>query len=150
MKIDTALILCAGFGKRLAPLTLKKPKPLLEVNNKTMLENCIKLIIKLDIKKILLNTHYLGDQIFEFIKKKNFTRFVKSKFSTTKNGKIEVKILKGQESFRIRSFIQSNIWVLFPAGKSKFKKGETVDCFFPNLSNKIFLLGGRMKKVINL
>ena len=75
----------------------------------------------------------------EFIKKKNFTRFVKSKFSTTKNGMVEVKILKGQESFRIRSFLQSNIWVLLPAGKSKFKKGETVDCFFPNQPNKILL-----------
>ena len=75
----------------------------------------------------------------EFVKKKNFTRFVKSKLSTTKNGKLEVQILKGQESFRIKSFIQSNIWVLLPSGKEKFKKGETVDCFFPNQSNKIFL-----------
>ena len=75
----------------------------------------------------------------EFIKKKNFTRFVKSKFSTTQNGIVEVKILKGQESFRIRSFIQSNIWVLLPAGKSKFKRGETVDCFFPNQPNKNLL-----------
>ena len=74
----------------------------------------------------------------EFIKKKNFTRFVKSKLSTTKNGKLMVQILKGQESFRIKSFIQSNIWVLLPSGKEKFKKGETVDCFFPNQSNKIF------------
>jgi len=73
----------------------------------------------------------------EFIKKKYFTRFVKSKLSTTKNGKLEVHILKGQESFRIKSFIQSNIWVMLPSGKSKFKKGETVDCFFPNHSNKI-------------
>ena len=75
----------------------------------------------------------------DFIKKKDFTRFVKSKLSTTKNGKLEVQILKGQESFRIKSFIQSNIWVLLPSGKEKFKKGETVDCFFPNQSNKIFL-----------
>jgi len=74
----------------------------------------------------------------EFIKKKNFTRFVKSKLSTTKNGKLVVQILKGQESFRIKSFIQSNIWVKLPSGKEKFKKGETVDCFFPNQSNKIF------------
>ena len=73
----------------------------------------------------------------EFIKKKYFTRFVKSKLSTTTNGKLEVHILKGQESFRIKSFIQSNIWVMLPSGKSKFKKGETVDCFFPNHSNKI-------------
>ena len=74
----------------------------------------------------------------EFKKKRDFTRFVKSKLSTTNNGKLEVQILKGQESFRIKSFIQSNIWVLLPSGKEKFKKGEIVDCFFPNQSNKIF------------
>jgi molybdopterin molybdotransferase len=71
-----------------------------------------------------------------FLKKKNFTRFAKSKLNTTKNGKIEVEILKGQESFRIKSFIKSNIWTLLPAGKSKFKKGEIVDCFFQNHINQ--------------
>ena len=74
-----------------------------------------------------------------FIKKKNFTRFAKSKLSTTKNGKIEVEILKGQESFRIKSFIKSNIWALLPSGKSKFKKGQIVDCFFPNNSNQTLI-----------
>ena len=73
----------------------------------------------------------------EFRKKKDFTRFVKSKLSTTRNGKLEVQILKGQESFRIKSFVQSNIWVMLPSGKEKFKKGEPVDCFFSNQSNKI-------------
>jgi len=72
MKINTALILCAGLGKRLNPLTKTIPKPLLELNNITMLENCINLNIKLGIKKILLNTFHLGDQIINFIKKKNF------------------------------------------------------------------------------
>ena len=72
----------------------------------------------------------------EFNKKINFTRFIKSKINTTKNGKIEVQILKGQESFRIQSFVQSNIWILLPSGKTKFKKGEIVDCFFQNYSNK--------------
>ena len=52
MQIRTALILCAGFGKRLNPLTEKIPKPLLELNNVTLLENCINLVIKLGIKKI--------------------------------------------------------------------------------------------------
>ena len=74
-----------------------------------------------------------------FIKKKSFTRFAKSKLSTTKNGKIKVEILKGQESFRIKSFIKSNIWTLLPAGKVKFKKGEIVDCFFPNHSNQTLI-----------
>jgi len=44
MKINTALILCAGYGKRLNPLTLTEPKPLLMVNETTLLENCIDLI----------------------------------------------------------------------------------------------------------
>ena len=72
MKISTALILCAGLGKRLKPLTSTIPKPLLELNNVSMLENCINILIKLGIKKVLLNTFHLRDQIFEFIKKKKF------------------------------------------------------------------------------
>ena len=72
MKINTALILCAGYGKRLNPLTIKTPKPLLRLNNQTILEKCINVIIKLGIKKIFLNTFYLRDQIFEFIKSKKF------------------------------------------------------------------------------
>ena len=74
-----------------------------------------------------------------FIKKNNFTRFVKSKINTTKNGKIETEILKGQESFKIQSFIKSNIWTLLPSGKSKFKKGDIVDCYLPNYSQKILI-----------
>ena len=73
-----------------------------------------------------------------FKKKSNFTRFVKGKINTTKNGKIEVEILSGQESFRVQSFVKSNIWTMLPNGKSKFKKGNIVDCFFPNHSNKTF------------
>ena len=73
----------------------------------------------------------------EFIKKTNFTRFVKSNINTTKNGKIEIRILKGQESYKIKSFVKSNIWAVFPSGKSIFKKNEIVDCFFPNHPNKI-------------
>ena len=72
MRIRTALILCAGFGKRLNPLTLETPKPLLKIKDTTILENCINVISKLGIKKILINTFHLGDQISEFIKMKNF------------------------------------------------------------------------------
>jgi len=72
MKINTALILCAGFGKRLNPLTLKTPKPLLELKNMTMLENCINTIKSLGIKKIIINTFHLEDQILDFINNKNF------------------------------------------------------------------------------
>ena len=72
MKINTALILCAGFGKRLNPLTLERPKPLLEIKQVTMLENCINIIQNLGIRNIIINTFYLKDQINYFIKQKKF------------------------------------------------------------------------------
>ena len=72
MKINTALILCAGLGERLKPLTLKTPKPLLEVNSITVLERCINLIIKFGVKKIFINTFHLSNKIFDFIKNKKF------------------------------------------------------------------------------
>ena len=72
MKINTALILCAGFGKRLNPITLTKPKPLLEIKEVTMLEKSINLIKEMGIKKIFINTFYLKEHISSFIKNKNF------------------------------------------------------------------------------
>ena len=71
-KINTALVLCAGYGKRLNPLTLKNPKPLLKLNDLTLLENTINLVKKLGISDIKLNTFYLKDQIKIFIEQKNF------------------------------------------------------------------------------
>ena len=79
MRVKTALILCAGFGKRLNPLTLETPKPLLKIKDTTVLENCINVISKLGIKKILINTFHLGDQINEFIEMKNFEIDIKIK-----------------------------------------------------------------------
>ena len=83
MRIKTAFILCAGFGKRLNPLTLETPKPLIKLNNIAVLETCINLIDSLDVKEIFINTFYLKDQIRTFINKKNF----KSKISIIEDGK---------------------------------------------------------------
>ena len=83
MRINTALILCAGFGKRLNPLTLDTPKPLIKLNNIAVLETCINLIENLGIQKIILNTFYLKDQIHDFINNKKF----KSKISIIEDGK---------------------------------------------------------------
>jgi len=66
-----------------------------------------------------------------YSKKKNFTRFLKSKVLINKKGALEVEVLKGQESFRIKSFTKANAWALFRSGKSAFKKGELIECFNP-------------------
>ena len=77
MRINTALILCAGFGKRLNPITLNTPKPLLEIKDVSFLERCINLIKKLGIQKILMNTFYLKDQFSVFLNSKNFNIDIK-------------------------------------------------------------------------
>ena len=77
MKINTALILCAGYGKRLNPLTLEEPKPLLKINEVTLLENCINLIQFLGIKKVIINTFYLKEKIENFISVKKFDLDIK-------------------------------------------------------------------------
>ena len=73
----------------------------------------------------------------DFEKKKNFTRFIKGKLRIIKNAQLEIELLKGQESFRINSFVKSNVWALLPPGQAKFKKGQIIDCFLPNNQNKI-------------
>ena len=80
MRISTGLILCAGFGKRVAPLTNTTPKPLLKIKNDTLLDNSINFLKKCGIKKILINAHYLSQEIENFIKKKNYQNEVKLLF----------------------------------------------------------------------
>ena len=77
MKINTALILCAGYGKRLNPLTLTEPKPLLKLDEITLLENCINLIKFLKMEKVIINTFYLKEKIENFISVKKFDLDIK-------------------------------------------------------------------------
>ena len=77
MKIHTALILCAGFGKRLNPITINTPKPLLIFKDLTLLDHCINLIVKLNIKKVLINSFYLKEQINEFVRNHNYNIEIK-------------------------------------------------------------------------
>ena len=77
MKIKTALILCAGYGKRLNPITLTTPKPLLKINEITLLENCINLIHSLGINEILINTFHLSEKIEKFLNDKKFNLEIK-------------------------------------------------------------------------
>lgn len=70
--IKKAMILGAGFGKRLNPLTLNCPKPLLKIGNETLLSNTINFLQNFKIKEIVINVHYLENQILEYVKKKKF------------------------------------------------------------------------------
>ena len=70
-----------------------------------------------------------------YYKSKKIIRFIKAKLISTNDGKLELQVLKGQESFKIKSFVASNVWGLFKDGQSKFQKGELIDCYSPIGSN---------------
>ena len=72
MQITRAMILAAGYGKRMLPLTKIIPKPLIKVGPKTLLERSIELLVKIGIKEIVLNVHHLPEQIEKFVKEKSY------------------------------------------------------------------------------
>ena len=73
MQIKKAMILAAGFGRRMLPLTETIPKPLIKIGPKNLLERSIELLIKIGVKEIVLNIYYLSDEIEKFIKSKNYS-----------------------------------------------------------------------------
>ena len=72
MTIKKAMILAAGFGKRMRPLTEKTPKPLIKVGPKNLLERSVELLIKMGIDELVINTHHLSQEIDNFLKIKNY------------------------------------------------------------------------------
>jgi len=70
--IKNAMILAAGFGTRLQPLTHENPKPLLKIGNETLLSNTIKFLKHFGIEQVVINVHYLKEKISKYIKNNNF------------------------------------------------------------------------------
>ena len=70
--IKKAMILAAGFGKRIQPLTFNCPKPLLKIGKETLLSNTLKFLEQYKISQIVINVHYLGEQIVDYINKNKF------------------------------------------------------------------------------
>ena len=70
-----ALLLAAGLGTRLRPLTFDIPKCLVKVSDKTMLEEWIDKLVSLGTEKIIINTHYKAEKVESFLKtQKNKTK----------------------------------------------------------------------------
>jgi len=142
MKINIALILCAGYGKRLNPLTLENPKPLLKVNEITLLENCINLIQSLRIKKVIINTFYLKEKIKSFIRLKNFDLDIKiiddgEKILNTGGGILNMMNSSNESDFL--TFNPDTVW-----NKNHVKTIQSMERFyFSNQIKNILLLANK-------
>tara|TARA_B100001989_G_scaffold238759_1_gene202451 strand:+ start:966 stop:1664 length:699 start_codon:yes stop_codon:yes gene_type:complete len=108
MSIKHGMILAAGLGKRMQPLTLKIPKPLIEINKSTLLERAINLLVSHGVQEISINVHYLSDQIQSFINKKKFQ--VKITISKEEDLLLDTGggVLKGTQNFGDNPFFVIN------------------------------------------
>lgn len=66
-----AMIFAAGLGTRLMPLTQDRPKALVEINGKTLLEMAITSLVNFGCRSIIINVHHYHDQIIRFLKHKD-------------------------------------------------------------------------------
>jgi len=119
MKIRHGMILAAGLGKRMQPLTYKKPKPLLEIGGSTLLERAINLLINHGVEEITVNIHHLADQIEKFIS--DFKSKVKIKISNEKDLLLDTGggVKKGTKEFKDNPFFVINPDTLWSKKYSK-------------------------------
>ena len=108
MKIKHAMILAAGLGTRMQPLTLKIPKPLLKIGTKSLLERSLALLINHGVDEISINVHHLAEQIEEFIL--NFDSKVKINISDEKKILLDTGggIKEGTKNFNDNPFFVIN------------------------------------------
>ena len=143
--IKKAMILAAGFGKRIHPLTLKHPKPLLKIGKETLLSSTLKFLKLFGIKQVVINVHYLGEQIVDYISRNKFDLTVtvvkeKDKILDTGGG-----VLNAMQHFSNLPFLIINpdtIWNLHYLKELKLMEKS----FFENKKNKCSLLVVNKKK----
>ena len=106
--IKHGMVLAAGIGKRMQPLTLKTPKPLLEINNISLVDRAISLLIDHGVQEISVNVHYLSDQIEKYLRKKNFN--AKIDISNEKDLLLDTGggVLEGTTQFKDNPFFVIN------------------------------------------
>ncbi len=140
MKIKRAIILGAGYGSRLRPVTLKIPKPLIKINGVTLLENSIKLLNSLGVKHIIVNAHHLHRQIIKFVKGKKFSSKVdvvveKKKILNTGGG-----ILNASKKFKKQPFFVLNPDTLWDLRKYKKEFRKLEKLYFKNKKPTMLLV----------
>lgn len=76
MSITRAMIMAAGYGTRMRPLTNTMPKPLVKVKGRALIDRVIDRLVAVGVNTIVVNVHYMGDQIVEHLKQRKDAEFI--------------------------------------------------------------------------
>lgn len=112
--IDTAMLMAAGLGKRMRPLTATRPKPLVKVAGKPLMDHALDRLEAGGIRRVVVNVHYLADTVEAHIAaRKGGLEFVvsdeRAKLLETGGGLIKAKPLLGEEPFFCAN--SDNLWI---------------------------------------
>lgn len=111
-----AMILAAGLGKRMRPLTTVRPKPLLKVNDKALIDYHLERLAGAGVREVVINHYWLGEQIEAHIGSGeayglNVTYSAENELLDTAGGMINALPLLGTDRFLL---INGDIWCDYP------------------------------------
>jgi N-acetyl-alpha-D-muramate 1-phosphate uridylyltransferase len=142
MQVKKAMILAAGYGKRMLPLTKNIPKPLIKIGSKNLLERTIELLVKIGVNEIVLNGHYLFHEIEKFFSVKNYdisiTLIQEKKLLDTGGG-----IFNATRQFKDKPFFVLNpdtVWT-----KNYSKELQLLENFYLSNKKPVLLLVDKKK-----
>lgn len=112
--IDTAMLMAAGLGKRMRPLTATRPKPLVKVAGKPLMDHALDRLEAGGIRKVVVNVHYLADTVEAHLRARRCgIDFVvsdeRAKLLETGGGLVKAKPLLGDRPFVCAN--SDNLWI---------------------------------------
>lgn len=103
----TAMVLAAGFGKRMRPLSAMAPKPLIEVRGRALIDYCLDSLAGAGVETAVVNVHYLADILEAHLARRPAPRIVvsdeRARLLDTGGGIVKALPLLGEEPFFLRN-----------------------------------------------
>ncbi|WP_239025302.1 nucleotidyltransferase family protein [Rhodoligotrophos defluvii] len=113
IRVDHAMVLAAGLGQRMRPLTATRPKPLIEVAGRSLLDYCLARLAEDGVKTVVVNVHYLPEQIEAYLKGHKHPRIVisdeRDRLLDTGGGVCKALPLLGMQPFFILN--SDSLWI---------------------------------------
>ncbi len=114
MRVKTAMLMAAGLGKRMRPLTATRPKPLVKVAGRPLMDHALERLEAAGIERVIVNVHYLPDTIIAHMKARKSSMEVlisdeRDKLLETGGGLMKAAALLGDEPFLCAN--SDNLWV---------------------------------------